>query len=836
MDGHAVTADYTDFKEIDNVKVFVRLRPTPVDLESGSFEKVSELGSDDRITLSANQKSHAFKFDRVFNEETDQAMVHKVIGTKLVDKVLQGYNTCCFAYGQTGSGKTHSIFGSQSGPNRGLLSRVTEHLFERIRDIQSDDEVKIKVEMTFMEMYCDQIRDLGAAVSNKEDRAPSPVPTSPKKKIQKKFREKKRRETLAPSGLTMKSMKNLTTSDWFALHKRLGFDEYVCTLSSLSLFLLTQLSKFSTLNFRYAIHEDSSGHVFVKDTATLPVSSTREVNRILQAGFKLRATHGTKMNKVSSRSHTICTFKITKELEDKKDESVVGLLNIIDLAGSERVKKSESEGQRLTEALFINTSLSALGKVVMSLDPDNSDKSSDFVPYRDSKLTRLLQNSLGGNSFTVCFFFSVSLSLSLCLPFFLSYTHTHQVLLATVYPIMEHYEESLSTLHFAAHCRNVKNRPVVNYANGDKRSGQGQQQSRELIKLKNQINLLRRSLQSVKRKQRSGVKSLMCELGIEGDVLDDGRVQLANGRTVGEAIVITTNMSPSVTDATTLPLILEESDNNDASVGAARNATFLPEGEEKGVRVIRAASNDTMSAAAYHSKQPANMSRIIGPLRLKIEALRRKNHTLKVQLSDSTTKHATQLERLHAEMNTVREERDRFNTELKDSRINFEQKMKIARDEFNSRIHEIAKNREAFETETMLPFRAATARLGRFRGNQSTDQLNDDTSSNDAEIEMLREELNTTQERLRKSESALRNVKEQSEYWISKRQKDLKDWTDQLNRFYEQKRVRSYSSIVVYFIICIETHTHTHTHTIQHRHAFDRTRESLISWDVLQNN
>jgi hypothetical protein len=374
----------------------------------------------------------------------------------------------------------------------------------------------------------------------------------------------------------------------------------------------------------------------------------------------------------------------------------------------------------------------------------------------------------------------------------------------------------------------------VNYANGDKRSGQGQQQSRELIKLKNQINLLRRSLQSVKRKQRSGVKSLMCELGIEGDVLDDGRVQLANGRTVGEAIVITTNMSPSVTDATTLPLILEESDNNDASVGAARNTTFLPEGEEKGVRVIRAASNDTMSAAAYHSKQPANMSRIIGPLRLKIEALRRKNHTLKVQLSDSTTKHATQLERLHAEMNTVREERDRFNTELKDSRINFEQKMKIARDEFNSRIHEIAKNREAFETETMLPFRTATARLGRFRGNQSTDQLNDDTSSNDAEIEMLREELNTTQERLRKSESALRNVKEQSEYWISKRQKDLKDWTDQLNRFYEQKRVRSYSSIVVYFIICIGTHTHTHT--IQHRHAFDRTRESLISWDVLQNN
>ena len=191
------------------------------------------------------------------------------------------------------------------------------------------------------------------------------------------------------------------------------------------------------------------------------------------------------------------------------------------------------------------------------------------------------------------------------------------------------------------------------------------------------------------------------------------------------------------------------------------------------------------------------MSRIVGPLRLKIEALRRKNHTLKTQITESDTKHASQLERLYADMNTLREERDSVTIRLKDARVNFEQKMKFAQDEFNNRVHEIAKNREAFELETMRPLRAATARLGRFRAGQSNGSMNFDTAERDAEIEALRDELERTRNRLSKTESALRNVKEQSEYWISKRQKELRDWTDQLNAFYERKRVRVRSYVVL---------------------------------------
>ncbi|KAI9992200.1 hypothetical protein PInf_017585 [Phytophthora infestans] len=119
------------------------------------------------------------------------------------------------------------------------------------------------------------------------------------------------------------------------------------------------------------------------------------------------------------------------------DEVISGMLNMVDLAGSERLKKSESDGQRLKEALHINSSLSAVGKVVMSLDPESGY---NYIPYRDSKLTRLLQNSIGGNCFTT--------------------------LIATIHPMKEHYEECLGTLQFANRCRSVQNQPRVNHING----------------------------------------------------------------------------------------------------------------------------------------------------------------------------------------------------------------------------------------------------------------------------------------------------------------------------------------------------------------------------------
>ena len=110
------------------------------------------------------------------------------------------------------------------------------------------------------------------------------------------------------------------------------------------------------------IHEDAQGEVYVKDLTLVPVNSAEEINTVIAEGLKLRATHETKMNAVSSRSHTVFTIVVT-QTDKATGEGFSGRINLVDLAGSERLKKSESEGMRLKEALHINSSLTALGKV-----------------------------------------------------------------------------------------------------------------------------------------------------------------------------------------------------------------------------------------------------------------------------------------------------------------------------------------------------------------------------------------------------------------------------------------------------------------------------------------
>jgi hypothetical protein len=213
--------------------------------------------------------------------------------------------------------------------------------------------------------------------------------------------------------------------------------------------------EYNTMN--YEIREDTEGNVFVKDLSLIPVNGLEEAMNLINAGLSVRATHETKMNAFSSRSHTIFTITILQR-DTSSGQSISGMLNLVDLAGSERLKKSESQGIRLKEALHINTSLTALGKVIMALDPTTE---SAHVPYRDSKLTRILQNSLGGNSYTS--------------------------VLAAIHPHPSYFEECLSTLQFANRCRNVRNNPRVNYIDGEDKD-------RKIKRLLEEINNLRQKL------------------------------------------------------------------------------------------------------------------------------------------------------------------------------------------------------------------------------------------------------------------------------------------------------------------------------------------------------
>jgi hypothetical protein len=120
------------------------------------------------------------------------------------------------------------------------------------------------------------------------------------------------------------------------------------------------LDEYHSMN--YEIREDSDGNVFVGNLSMVPVTTIDEVMAMIETGLKLRATHETKMNATSSRSHTVFTMSVLQR-DKLTDVTIQGMLNLVDLAGSERLKKSESVGIRLKEALHINTSLSALGKV-----------------------------------------------------------------------------------------------------------------------------------------------------------------------------------------------------------------------------------------------------------------------------------------------------------------------------------------------------------------------------------------------------------------------------------------------------------------------------------------
>ena len=182
------------------------------------------------------------------------------------------------------------------------------------------------------------------------------------------------------------------------------------------------------------LKEDKKGGVYVKDVTKQVVHGVEEISQVLKLGSKNRSVGETLMNVDSSRSHAV--FSISVEIADKtesSDSSVrVGTLNLVDLAGSERQSKTQAEGKRLKEACKINLSLSALGNVISAL----VDGRSKHVPYRDSKLTRILQNSLGGNSKTL--------------------------MIATISPASGNYDETLSTLRYADRAKNIKNTPVIN--------------------------------------------------------------------------------------------------------------------------------------------------------------------------------------------------------------------------------------------------------------------------------------------------------------------------------------------------------------------------------------
>ncbi|KAL8614241.1 Kinesin-II 95 kDa subunit [Nucella lapillus] len=241
---------------------------------------------------------------------------------------------------------------------------------------------------------------------------------------------------------------------------------------------------------RLELKERPDTGVYVKDLSSFVTKSVREIEHVMNVGNQNRSVGATNMNEHSSRSHAI--FIITVECSeigaDGENHIRVGKLNMVDLAGSERQAKTGATGDRLKEATKINLSLSALSNVISAL----VDVKTTHIPYRDSKLTRLLQDSLGGNSKTT--------------------------MVANIGPASYNYDETLTTLRYANRAKSIKNKPKINE---DPKDALLREFQEEINRLKNQLSAKGGPKKKKKRRTRRTKDGEIIEEGDEDESEED---------------------------------------------------------------------------------------------------------------------------------------------------------------------------------------------------------------------------------------------------------------------------------------------------------------------------
>ncbi|XP_023195187.1 kinesin-like protein KIF1A isoform X13 [Xiphophorus maculatus] len=358
-----------------SVKVAVRVRP----FNSRETEKESKCiiqmcGNTTTIINPKQAKDNkSFNFDYSYWSHTSpedinyasQMRVYKDIGEEMLLHAFEGYNVCIFAYGQTGAGKSYTMMGKQDVKDQqGIIPLLCEDLFTKIND-NTDNSLSYSVEVSYMEIYCERVRDL----------------LNPKNKGNLRVRE----------------------------HPLMG--------------------------------------PYVEDLSKLAVTSYNDIQDLMDSGNKARTVAATNMNETSSRSHAVFNIIFTQKRFDAETDNTsekVSKISLVDLAGSERADSTGAKGTRLKEGANINKSLTTLGKVISALAEVDSGQNKNkkkkkvesFIPYRDSVLTWLLRENLGGNSRTA--------------------------MIAALSPADINYDETLSTLRYADRAKQIRCNAVIN--------------------------------------------------------------------------------------------------------------------------------------------------------------------------------------------------------------------------------------------------------------------------------------------------------------------------------------------------------------------------------------
>lgn len=374
--------EMTPSSETCSVKVALHIRPLIADERlQGCKDCVSVVPRLPQVQIG----THSFTFDHVYgNGGAESSAMFEQCVAPLVDGLFQGYNATVLAYGQTGSGKTYTMgTGFKDGCHTGLIPQVMGALFNKIETLKHQTEFQLHV--SFIEILREEVRDLLDSASESK----SVVANGHAGKV------------AVPGKSPIQ------------------------------------------------IREASNGVITLAGSTEVAVSTLQEMAACLEQGSLCRATGSTNMNNQSSRSHAIFTITLEQMRklhsvspvndtpdEDMGEEYFCAKLHLVDLAGSERAKRTGTDGLRLKEGIHINKGLLALGNVISALGDEKKRKEGMHVPYRDSKLTRLLQDSLGGNSKTV--------------------------MIACISPADINAEETLNTLKYANRARNIQNKPVAN--------------------------------------------------------------------------------------------------------------------------------------------------------------------------------------------------------------------------------------------------------------------------------------------------------------------------------------------------------------------------------------
>ncbi|KAG3146038.1 Kinesin-like protein [Phytophthora idaei] len=333
-----------------------------------SHQKPRHASASPAIANGTRRREKHYAFDYVFTPNDDQQKVYQHTTKFLIHGVLNGFNATVFAYGCTGAGKTYTMLGTPEEP--GIMAKTLDDLFRNIECVHADPagRVQYRVTVSFLEVYNENIRDLLSASSSCSS---------------------------APS---------MPTSEFLDLR------------------------------------EDPIRGSVVAGLSEVEANDAQDVMKLLRRGNKYRSQESTAANSFSSRSHAVLQVHIEQQEKlnprdstadsdyDETDNIEVkfGKLSLVDLAGSERAAVTQNRGQRLLEGANINRSLLALGNCINAL----GEKGGTFVPYRDSKLTRLLKDSLGGNCRTV--------------------------MIANVSLAASSFEETLNTLKYANRAKNIK--------------------------------------------------------------------------------------------------------------------------------------------------------------------------------------------------------------------------------------------------------------------------------------------------------------------------------------------------------------------------------------------